>query len=69
MIRKIDGASLHAANRHRNVAMPRHQYDRQPNAKIRQLALKIEAADPRHAYVQDQAAREVRPLRGEKFAH
>ncbi len=64
---KIDGAGFHRTDAHRNVAMPAHQDCRQVDSELIETILEIQPVHPGHANVEDQAARHVRALGGEKL--
>src|SRR5260221_1706872 len=53
---KIDGAGFHGLHRHRDVAVPGHEYDGNVDVRLAELGLKIEPADPRQPDIEDEAA-------------
>ena len=64
---EVDGAGLHGADRHRNVAVAGHQDDGKMNAEPVAPRLKIEPADAGQANVENDAARPVMRAGIEKF--
>src|SRR5271168_1828127 len=50
---EINGSGFHRLDRHRDVAMTRHEDDRNANTCLGQFGLKVEAADTRQPDVQD----------------
>src|ERR1017187_3306659 len=44
---ELDGAGFHGLYRHRNISMTGDEYDRNPDARVGQFALKIQTADSR----------------------
>ena len=57
---ELYGPALHRLHGHRNVAVRRDEDDWQLPVRGGELALKLEAASPRHSHVDDQAGRAVR---------
>src|ERR1700677_3040003 len=60
LCQELDGAAFHRLHRHRNVAMPRDEDDRELRIRPGELALKIKAALPRQSYVEHQAGGALR---------
>src|SRR5262249_11316320 len=57
LLDEVDRAGLHRAHRHRYLGVSGDDDGRELDAAPRELGLEIESAHPRHAHVQDQAAR------------
>src|SRR5262249_11372525 len=53
---KIDRAGFHGLDRHGNVAVAGHEYDRNSDARLGELSLKIEPAQPRQSDIEYEAA-------------
>ena len=64
---EFDRAGLHGAHRHRDVAVPGDEDDREVEPRLRDFALEIEPAQARHADVEHQAAGRVGPLEAQEF--
>ena len=64
---EVDGSGLHRPDRHRDIPVTRHENDRNANIGLRQLGLKVEAAQPGQPDVEDQAAGNVRKLALQKL--
>src|SRR6266550_9600135 len=58
--KELHRAGFHGLHRHRNISMPGDEDDGNPDARIRQLALKVQAVDARKSHVQNQATWSVR---------
>jgi hypothetical protein len=65
--KEIDCAGLHAAHRHRDIAMSGHQNHRQADASACELVLEIEPAHSGQANVEHQTAWAVLARRAEKL--
>jgi hypothetical protein len=61
---EVDGSSLHRLDRHRDVAVTRHEDDRNANVIRSQIGLKVEPADSRQSDIEDQAACDIGHLKG-----
>src|SRR4029077_11984224 len=48
---KLHGARFHGLHRHRNISVPGDKDDRDWDARVGQLALKVQTVDPRKAHV------------------
>src|SRR6266446_1135972 len=59
---KLHGTGFHGLHRHRNISMTSDEDDGDLDARVSQLALKVQAVDARKAHVQNKAAWPVRPL-------
>src|SRR5207253_837408 len=59
---ELHRAGFHGPHAHRNISMPGDEDDGNPDARIRQLALKVQAVDARKSHVQNQATWPVRTL-------
>src|SRR4051794_40439072 len=59
---EIDGAGLHRLYRHRDIAMPGHEDDRNLDIGLGEFALDIEAAQARQPNVEDEAGWNIREL-------
>src|ERR1700686_146722 len=64
---EVDGSSLHGFNAHRDVAMCGDEDNRNPDIRLTQLTLKVDAANSWQSYVQNQAARSLWAVTCEKF--
>jgi predicted NUDIX family phosphoesterase len=60
--KEIHGASFHGLYRHRNIAMPGHEDDRNVNACFGELALNVQPALSREPDVEHETARNIRQL-------
>src|SRR5262249_30291877 len=56
---ELDGAGLHGADRHWNVAVAGEEDDRQLGLRVGELALQIEPAEPREPHIQHEASRRI----------
>src|SRR6266849_6272501 len=59
---KLQGTGFHGLHRHRNISMTGNEDDGNLDARVNQLALKVQAADSRKAHVQNKATWPIRPL-------
>src|SRR5467141_3409815 len=59
---KLQGTGFHGLHRHRNISMTGNEDDGNLDARVSQLALKVQAADSRKAHVQNKATWPIRPL-------
>src|SRR5882672_1260915 len=59
---KLHSTRFHGLHCHWNISMTGNENDRNSDARVSQLPLKVETIDSRKAYVQNKAARAVRPL-------
>src|SRR3984885_16158034 len=66
---ELNGAALHRLHRHRNVAMPRDEDDRELHSRPGELALKIKAALPRQSDVEHEAGRAIGQIGLEKVGN
>src|SRR5215472_11284711 len=57
---EIDGTRLHGLDRHRNVAMPGHEYDRDLTIGPGKLGLKFQTAHAGQAHIQDDTGLDLR---------
>src|SRR5437763_13731553 len=53
---KIDSAGFHGLHRHRDVAVPGHEYDRSMDVRLGELGLEVESAEPRQSDIEHEAA-------------
>src|SRR5713226_3064765 len=60
--KELHRAGFHGLHRHRNISMPGDEDDGNPDARIRQLALKVQTVHTRKSHVQNKATWPVRPL-------
>src|SRR4051812_7504715 len=67
LCQKLDCSRLDGFDRHGNVAMSGYKDDRNRPARRTQLTLKVQAANARKAYVQDQTTGAVRMLAAEEL--
>src|ERR1700686_3018798 len=65
---EFHGSSLHGLNAHGDVAVGSDEDNRDPDVALVQLTLKIDPANSRQPHVEDQTAREVGTVAGEKFS-
>src|SRR2546427_10269816 len=59
---ELHRTGFHGLHRHRNISMPGDEDDRNLDARVSQLALKVQTVDSRKSYVQNKATWSVRPL-------
>src|ERR1700722_3481952 len=64
---ELDGAALHRLHRHRDIAVPGDEDNRELSVRRRQLALKIKTALVRQSDVEDQTGRASRRTGFEKL--
>jgi hypothetical protein len=67
LLEEIDGARLHRANALGNVPETGDEDDRNIEAQLRESLLEVEAAQPRHSHVENEARRARRRGLREKF--
>src|SRR2546427_5252854 len=65
--KELHRTGFHGLHRHWNVSMTGDKDDRNPDARVNQLVLKVQTVHSRESYVQNQATRSVRPLATEEF--
>jgi hypothetical protein len=56
---KIDRACFHSLDRHGDIAVAGHEYDRNAHVRFGELGLEIEPAHPRQSDIQHEAARHI----------
>src|SRR6202020_2520032 len=66
LLNEVDRARLHRLNRHPDVAVAAHQDYGKPIVTVRERGLKLQSARPGHSDIDDDAARSVRYVGGEK---
>src|ERR1700682_4149812 len=64
---EFDRAGFHGLHGHRNISVPGDEDDRNAQAGVSQLALKIQTVNSRKSYVQNQAAWTVGPLAAQEI--
>src|SRR5260370_9003733 len=64
---ELHRTGFHGLHRHRNISMPGDEDDRNPDARVSQLALKIQTVDSRKPHVQNQATWPICPLAVQEF--
>src|SRR5271167_1381045 len=64
---ELDRARLHGPHRHRNIPVTGDENDGNPDARVSQFALKVQATDARKSHVQDQATWPVRMLAAQEL--
>ncbi len=69
LCQELNGAALHRLHRHRDVAVPCDEDDREFLVRRGELTLKIKTALPRQSHVEDQAGGAVRRIRLEKVGN
>src|SRR5437763_15596866 len=52
---KIDSAGFHGLHRHRDVAVPGHEYDRSMDVRLGELGLEVESGEPRQSDIEQEA--------------
>src|SRR5437588_12143108 len=64
---EFDRTGFHGLHRHGNMPMPGDEDDGDPDARVNQLVLKVQAVDSRESYVQNQATWTIWPFAAEEF--
>src|SRR5277367_469158 len=64
--KKLHGPGFHGTHRHRNISVAGDKNDGNPDARILQLSLEVQAADTGKPHVQNQATWSFRPLAGKE---
>src|SRR5258708_34229200 len=65
--KKLHRAGFHSPYGHRDISMASNEDDRNPDARIRQLALKLQAVNARKSHIQNETTWFVRPLAAQEF--
>src|SRR5713226_5154110 len=64
---ELHGTGFHGPHRHRNITMPGDEDDGNLDARISQLALKVQTVDSRKSHVENKATWPVRPLAAQEL--
>src|SRR6266478_5802653 len=64
---KLHRTGFHGLHRHRNISMTGDEDDGNPDARVGQLALKVQSVDSRKSHVQNQATWPIRPLAAQEL--
>src|SRR5882762_637288 len=64
---EVDCSGLHRLDRHRNIAMTRHEDDRDVDTRLGQFDLKVEAAHSWQSDIEHQTTGDIRKAALQKF--